>query len=236
MNELRIFPILGVGQVSEGDDLVTLFLDALTSGGHTLQHHDLVTVTSKIVSKSEGQVVAFDGTDEHKDRLISGESKRVIRRRGPMRITETHHGFVNANAGIDLSNTAEGTAVLLPKDSDRSARRFRAELSRRTGVEVGVVVTDTFGRVWRTGVTDVALGSAGLKPILDLRGTLDAEGRVLEVTEVAIIDEIAGAANLVLGKSEGTPFAILRGLDESYFGEGSVKEDVVRPASNDLFR
>lgn len=236
MNELRIFPILGVGQVNEGDDLVTLFLDALTMGGHSLQHHDLVTVTSKIVSKSEGQVVAFDGTDEHKDRLISEESKRVIRRRGPMRITETHHGFVNANAGIDLSNTAEGTAVLLPKDSDRSARRFRAELARRTGVEVGVVVTDTFGRVWRTGVTDVALGSAGLKPILDLRGTLDAEGRVLEVTEVAIIDEIAGAANLVLGKSEGTPFAILRGLDKSYFGEGSVKEDVIRPASNDLFR
>jgi coenzyme F420-0:L-glutamate ligase/coenzyme F420-1:gamma-L-glutamate ligase len=236
MNELRIFPILGVGQVNEGDDLVTLFLDALTAGGHTLQHHDLVTVTSKIVSKSEGQVVAFDGTDEHKDQLIGEQSKRVIRRRGPMRITETHHGFVNANAGIDLSNTAEGTAVLLPKDSDRSARRFRAELSRRTGVEVGVVVTDTFGRVWRTGVTDVALGSAGLKPILDLRGTLDAEGRVLEVTEVAIIDEIAGAANLVLGKSEGTPFAILRGLDESYFGEGSVKEDVIRPASNDLFR
>jgi len=236
MNELRIFPILGVGQVNEGDDLVTLFLDALTAGGHTLQHHDLVTVTSKIVSKSEGQVVAFDGTDEHKDQLISEQSKRVIRRRGPMRITETLHGFVNANAGIDLSNTAEGTAVLLPKDSDRSARRFRAELSRRTGVEVGVVVTDTFGRVWRTGVTDVALGSAGLKPILDLRGTLDAEGRVLEVTEVAIIDEIAGAANLVLGKSEGTPFAILRGLDESYFGEGSVKEDVIRPASNDLFR
>jgi len=236
MNELRIFPILGVGQVNEGDDLVTLFLDALDKGDHTLQHHDLVTVTSKIVSKSEGQVVAFDGTDEHKDRLISEESKRVIRRRGPMRITETHHGFVNANAGIDLSNTAEGTAVLLPKDSDRSARRFRAELARRTGIEVGVVVTDTFGRVWRTGVTDVALGSAGLKPILDLRGTLDAEGRVLEVTEVAIIDEIAGAANLVLGKSEGTPFAILRGLDESYFGEGSVKDDVIRPASNDLFR
>ena len=150
MNELRIFPILGVGQVNEGDDLVTLFLGALDKGGHTLQHHDLVTVTSKIVSKSEGQVVAFDGTDEHKDRLIREESKRVIRRRGPMRITETHHGFVNANAGIDLSNTAEGTAVLLPKDSDRSARRFRAELARRTGIEVGVVVTDTFGRVWRT--------------------------------------------------------------------------------------
>jgi coenzyme F420-0:L-glutamate ligase/coenzyme F420-1:gamma-L-glutamate ligase len=236
MNELRIFPILGVGEITEGDDLVALFLEAIEKGGHTLSHHDLVTVTSKIVSKSEGQVVDFDGSDEHKDQLITKESRRVIRRRGPMRITETHHGFVNANAGIDLSNTAEGTAVLLPKDPDRSARRFRSEIARRTGIEVAVVVTDTFGRVWRTGVTDVALGSAGIKPILDLRGTLDAEGRTLEVTEVAIIDEIAGAANLVLGKNAGTPFAILRGLDESYFGDGSVKEDVVRPASNDLFR
>ncbi|MEO9180659.1 MAG: coenzyme F420-0:L-glutamate ligase, partial [Acidimicrobiales bacterium] len=137
---------------------------------------------------------------------------------------------------IDLSNTDEGTAVLLPKDPDRSARRFRAELKRRTDVEVAVIVTDTFGRVWRQGVTDIALGSAGVKPILDLRGTTDATGRTLEVTEVAIADEIAGAANLVLGKAEATPFAILRGLDSSYFGEGAVKESIVRTANEDLFR
>jgi coenzyme F420-0:L-glutamate ligase/coenzyme F420-1:gamma-L-glutamate ligase len=236
VNELRVIPVHGVGAVAEGDDLVTLLLDALRDSGETLAHHDLVVVTSKVVSKSEGRVVAFDGTDEHKLALIERESVRVLRRRGTLRITETTHGFINANAGIDLSNTDRGTAVLLPKDPDRSARRFRAEVRRRCDVEVAVVVTDTFGRTWRNGVTDVALGSAGLRPILDLRGTTDANGRVLEATEVAIVDEVAGTANLVLGKAQGTPFALLRGLDDSYFGDGSVGEDVVRSANEDLFR
>jgi len=236
VNELRIIPLPSVAMVREGDDLVTMLLDALAAHGTALEHHDLLIVTSKVVSKSEGQVVPFDGTDEHKAMLIGQESRRVLRRRGPMRITETHHGFVNANAGIDLSNTDDGTAVLLPKDADRSARRIRGDVQRRHGVDVAVVVTDTFGRVWRQGVTDVAIGIAGLKPILDLRGTEDAMGRVLEVTEVCVADEIAGAANLVLGKAEGTPFAIVRGLDESYFGEGSVKEGIIRSANEDLFR
>lgn len=236
MNELRIIPLPSVAMVREGDDLVSMLLDAVNALGLSLEGHDLLIVTSKVVSKSEGQVVAFDGTDAHKGVLIEGESRRVLRRRGPMRITETHHGFVNANAGIDLSNTDDGTAVLLPKDPDRSARRIRAEVQRRTGIDVAVIVTDTFGRVWRQGVTDVAIGLAGLKAILDLRGTTDALGRVLEVTEVCVADEIAGAANLVLGKAEGTPFAIVRGLDDSYFGDGSVKEGIVRSANEDLFR
>jgi coenzyme F420-0:L-glutamate ligase/coenzyme F420-1:gamma-L-glutamate ligase len=236
VNELRVIALRGVGAVGKGDDLVTLFLDALDANELTLAHRDLVVVTSKVVSKSEGQVVSFDGTDEHKVALIEAESTRILRRRGTLRITETTHGFINANAGIDLSNTDEGTAVLLPKDSDRSARRFRAEVRRRCDVEVAVVVTDTFGRTWRNGVTDVALGSAGLRPILDLRGTTDANGRLLEATEVAIVDEIAGAANLVLGKAQGTPFALLRGLDDSYFGEGSIAGDVVRSVNDDLFR
>jgi coenzyme F420-0:L-glutamate ligase/coenzyme F420-1:gamma-L-glutamate ligase len=236
MRELRIIPILGVGMVQKGDDLVSLFLEALHAQGESLAHHDLIVVTSKVVSKSEGQVVAFDGTEAHKVALIEQESTRVLRRRGPLRITETRHGFINANAGVDLSNTADGTAVLLPKEPDRSARRFRAEVGRRRDVDVAVVITDTFGRVWRIGVTDVALGSAGLKPVLDLRGTTDANGRTLEATEVAIVDEIAGAANLVLGKALGTPFALLRGLDESYFGEGSVADDIVRSRNDDLFR
>jgi len=168
--------------VKEGDDLVAMFLEALDASGLSLEYRDLVIVTSKVVSKSEGQVVDFDGTEEHKASLIEGESARILRRRGPLRITETHHGFINANAGIDLSNTDDGTAVLLPKDPDRSARRFRAEIQRRCSVEVAVIITDTFGRVWRVGVTDVAIGSAGVKPVLDLRGTNDATGRVLEVT------------------------------------------------------
>ncbi|MHB1087932.1 MAG: coenzyme F420-0:L-glutamate ligase [Acidimicrobiales bacterium] len=236
MNELRVIPIHGVGAVHAGDDLVALFLAGLDSTSLELLDHDLVVVTSKVVSKSEGRVVAFDGTDEHKQLLIEGASKRVLRRRGPLRITETEHGFINANAGIDLSNTDAGTAVLLPKDPDRSARRMRGELRRRRDVDVAVIVTDTFGRVWRRGVTDVALGCAGIKPVLDLRGSSDANGRILEVTEVALVDEIAGAANLVLGKAEGTPFALVRGLDATYFGEGSIGADVVRPANEDLFR
>jgi len=222
--------------VKEGDDLVALFLEALGSSGLTLEARDLIIVTSKVVSKSEGQVVPFDGTEEHKVALIESESTRILRRRGPLRITETRHGFINANAGIDLSNTDDGTAVLLPKDPDRSARRFRGEIQRRCNVEVAVIITDTFGRVWRVGVTDVAIGSAGVKPILDLRGTSDATGRVLEVTEVAVADEIASAANLVLGKAEATPFAIIRGLDDSYFGDGSIKENALRRANEDLFR
>jgi coenzyme F420-0:L-glutamate ligase/coenzyme F420-1:gamma-L-glutamate ligase len=236
VNELRLSAIEGVGEVLEGDDLVTLFLEALERSGHELEHHDVVIVTSKVVSKSEGRVVPFDGTDEHRERLIEQESVRVLRRRGPLRITETHHGFVNANAGIDHSNTAEGTAVLLPRDPDRSARRFRGEISRRRGVDVGVVVTDTFGRTWRNGVTDVALGCAGVVAVLDLRGTHDALGRILEVTEICIVDEIAAAANLVLAKDAGTPFALVRGLSDAFFAEGSVRDHVVRPAHGDLFR
>ncbi len=236
MNELRVIPLHGTGVVRAGDDLVTLILAGIDAASLELLHHDLVVVTSKVVSKSEGRVVDFDGTEEHKLALIERESTRVLRRRGPLRITETEHGFINANAGIDLSNTDAGTAVLLPKDPDRSARRVRGELRRRRNVDVAVIITDTFGRAWRRGVTDVALGSAGIKPILDLRGSSDANGRVLEVTEVAIVDEIAGAANLILGKAEGTPFALVRGLDETYFGEGSIGDDVVRSVNEDLFR
>lgn len=236
MRSLQIFALDGVGEINRGDDLVEVFFNALDAGSHRLEHRDVVIVTSKVISKSEGRVVDFDGTDEHRERLIAQESTRILRRRGPLRITETPHGFVNANAGIDQSNTADGTAVLLPRDPDRSARRFRGDVARRRGVDVGVVVTDTFGRAWRNGVADVALGCAGVRPILDLRGTRDAMGRLLEVTEVAIVDEIAAAANLVLAKDAGTPFAVIRGLSDDYFGEGSIAEHVVRAPHGDLFR
>ena len=233
---LSITAVVGVGAITASSDLVGEFLAAWEANGSVLLDGDLVAVTSKVVAKAEGRVVPFDGTEEHKLELIRAESRRVIRRREKLRITETHHGFVCANAGIDLSNTEAGTAVLLPNDPDRSARRFRAELRRRRGVDVAVVVTDTFGRAWRNGVTDVAIGSAGVRAILDLRGTPDAHGRILEATEIAIVDEIAGAVDLVLGKSSATPFAVLRGLDPSYFGEGSVTNDIVRSAQGDLFR
>lgn len=233
---LTIDAVRGVPEVVAGDDLVALFLQGLTASGLDLLDGDVITVTSKVVAKAEGRVVPCADADEAKQALIDQESVRTLRRRGPLRITETPHGFICANAGIDLSNTVDGTAVLLPLDPDRSARRFRAEIGRATGVQVGVVITDTFGRVWRNGVTDVALGVAGLRPVLDLRGTADGHGRVLQATEVAIVDEIASAVNLVLGKAARTPFARVRGLDPAYFGEGSVVEDVVRRAHEDLFR
>ena len=236
MSELSLRALALLGEVSEGDDLAALVIEAVSRGGLALAEGDLVVVTSKVVAKSEGRVVAFDGSDEAKLRLIESESVRVLRRRGALRITETSHGFINANAGVDLSNSRPGTAVLLPKDPDRSARRLRAELKRRCQVEVAIVITDTFGRAWRNGVTDVAIGSAGITPILDLRGTLDANGRLLEATEVAIADEIAAAANLVLHKAAGTPFALVRGLDPTFFGQGSVVGDVVRAPYGDLFR
>jgi coenzyme F420-0:L-glutamate ligase / coenzyme F420-1:gamma-L-glutamate ligase len=233
---LTVVAVDGVGEVHAGNDLATLLLDALQRQSLELADHDLVVVTSKVVSKSEGRVVSVGETLEAKVALVEQEARRVLRRRGPLRITETAHGFVNANAGVDLSNTDAGTAVLLPRDPDRSARALRAEIRRRSGVEVAVVVTDTFGRPWRQGVTDVAIGVAGLRPLLDLRGTADANGRLLDATEVCVADEVAGAAHLVLGKAAATPFALVRGLDPSYFGEGSVAADLVRPVSEDLFR
>jgi len=236
VSSLHLFPILGVGEIVAGDDLVDICLRALAAQGEQLAVNDLVVVTSKVVSKSEGRVVPCDGSPAEREALVQAESTRVLRRRGPLRITQTRHGFVNANAGIDFSNAPEGTAVLLPVDPDRSARRFRADVRRRTGIEIAVIITDTFGRTWRNGVTDVAIGSAGIQPILDLRGTTDANGRVLDVTEVAIVDEIAGAANLVLAKDGNTPFAVVRGLSPTYFGDGSVGDDIVRPPSGDMFR
>jgi coenzyme F420-0:L-glutamate ligase/coenzyme F420-1:gamma-L-glutamate ligase len=232
---LSIVAVRGVGEITEGDDLAAELLGALEGSGDSLLDGDLVAVTSKVVAKSEGRVVALADEDD-KAALIESEARRVIRRRGPLRITETRHGFICANSGVDLSNAAPGTAVLLPEDPDRSARRLRGELRRRRGVEVAVIVTDTFGRAWRNGVTDVAIGCAGLRPVLDLRGTADAGGRILEATEVAVADEVAGAVNLVLAKAAGTPFALVRGLDASLFGEGSIVDDVVRRADDDLFR
>ena len=191
--------------------------------------------TQKVVSKAEGRLVDLDPEVGHKP-LVEAESVRVLRRRGDLVISETAHGFVCANAGVDLSNVAEGTAALLPVAPDRSARRIRDALRHHVGVKVAVVVSDTFGRPWRRGVTDVAIGCSGLKPIIDLRGTSDALGRELQVTEVAIVDELAAAAELVMGKAENVPVAVVRGVDPSWFGEGGVVDNVVRDHSEDLFR
>jgi coenzyme F420-0:L-glutamate ligase/coenzyme F420-1:gamma-L-glutamate ligase len=167
---------------------------------------------------------------------VEAESVRIIRRRGDLIISETKHGFVCANAGVDLSNVDDGWAALLPEDSDRSARRIRDGLRAALGIEAAVIVSDTFGRPWRRGLTDAAIGCAGIRAIVDLRGTEDSRGRELLVTEVCVVDELAAAAELVMGKAEGIAAAVVRGVDPSWLGRGEVRAEVVRPPHEDLFR
>jgi coenzyme F420-0:L-glutamate ligase/coenzyme F420-1:gamma-L-glutamate ligase len=230
---LSVIPVSGIGEVRPGDVLA----DLIVATGAELLDGDVLVVTQKIVSKAEGRLEAVDPDDPlaHKA-LVEREAVRVVRRRGDLIITETAHGFVCANAGIDLSNVEEGWVALLPVDPDRSARRIRDGLRARLGVSVGVIVSDTFGRTWRRGVTDVAIGTAGVAAVVDLRGTVDALGRELEVTEVCVADEIAAAADLVMGKATNVPVAVVRGVDPAWLREGSVAAEIVRPPAEDLFR
>jgi coenzyme F420-0:L-glutamate ligase/coenzyme F420-1:gamma-L-glutamate ligase len=230
---ISLLPLLGIGEVVPGDVLAEVILAADPG----LEDGDVVVVTQKVVSKAEGRLATVDPDDplDHK-RLVLDEARRVLRRRGDLLITETKHGFVCANSGIDLSNVAIGQAALLPLDSDRSARRIRDGIRARAGVEVGVIISDTFGRAWRKGLTDVALGTAGIAAVVDLRGTIDAQGRELQVTEVCVADELAGAAELVMGKAAGVPVAIVRGVDPGWLRESSVAAEVVRDPAEDLFR
>ena len=233
---LRILPVAGLGEVVPGTDLARLIAET-PSGGAVLRTGDVVVVTQKIVSKAEGRLVPVDhGDPAAKLALVEQESVRIVRRRGELVISETRHGFVCANAGVDLSNVDEGTAALLPEDSDRSARRIRAGLEALLGVDVGVIVSDTFGRPWRRGVTDVAIGCAGVAAVVDLRGTRDAGGRELVATEVCVADEIASAAELVMGKDRGVPVAIVRGVPDEWRRAASVRAEVIRPPAEDLFR
>ncbi len=228
--EIRVIPVTGLPEVRPGDDLAGMIAEAAD-----LADGDVLVVTQKVVSKAEDRMVDVDPDVGHKP-IVEAESVRVLRRRGDLVIAETSHGFVCANAGVDLSNVPDGRAALLPVDSDRSARRIRDALLHRLGLDVAVIVSDTFGRPWRRGVADVAIGCAGLRPIVDLRGTNDALVRELMVTEVAVVDEIAAAAELVMGKAAAVPVAVVRGVDPSWFGDGSVVDDVVRSPAEDLFR
>jgi len=227
-----IFGVQGLGEISAGADLAALIAEHAP-----LVDRDVVVVTQKVVSKAEGRMVRVDPSDpDAKRRLAESEAVRVLRRRGDLVVTETKHGFVCANSGVDLSNVADGWAALLPEDPDRSARRLRDGLQARTGIELAVVISDTFGRAWRRGVTDVAIGCAGIRAVVDLRGTVDALGRELVATEICVVDEIAAAADLVMGKARGIPVAVVRGVDPTWLGRGDVVEEVVRPYSEDLFR
>jgi coenzyme F420-0:L-glutamate ligase/coenzyme F420-1:gamma-L-glutamate ligase len=234
---VRVVPVTSIGEVVPGTDLADLIAAAARANGPELRDGDVVVVTQKVVSKSEGRLVELDHDDPAaKTALVERESVRILRRRGELIISETRHGFVCANAGVDLSNVEEGTAALLPEDSDRSARRLRAGLQRALGVTVGVVVSDTFGRPWRRGVTDVAIGCAGVAGVVDLKGTPDAGGRELVATEICVADEIASAAELVMGKDRGVPVAIVRGLPSDWLRPGDVRSEIIRPPSEDLFR
>ncbi len=238
MSRLEIFGLPGIGEIVAGDDLAAIIAEAAAADPDTaLADGDVVVVTQKIVSKAEDRLVAIDPDDplSHKP-LVERESVRILRRRGDLIISQTEHGFVCANAGIDLSNVESGWAALLPIDSDRSARRIRDGLRHRFGVTVAVIVSDTFGRTWRRGVTDVAIGCAGVAGVVDLRGTPDALGREMQVTEVAVVDELAAAAELVMGKSTNIPVAVVRGADPSWLREGSVADEIVRSPQDDLFR
>jgi coenzyme F420-0:L-glutamate ligase/coenzyme F420-1:gamma-L-glutamate ligase len=231
--DISLIPVAGIGEVGRGDDLAELILAAAPR----LRDGDVLVVTQKIVSKAEGRVEAIDASDPlaHKV-IVEREAVRVLRRRGDLLITETSHGFVCANSGIDLSNMEAGWAALLPVDADRSSRRIRDRIKAKAGVNVGVIVSDTFGRPWRQGVTDVAIGCAGVAAVIDLRGTRDALGRELQVTEVCVADELAAAAELVMGKARGVPVAIVRGVDPTWLREGSVAAEIIRPPAEDLFR
>jgi coenzyme F420-0:L-glutamate ligase/coenzyme F420-1:gamma-L-glutamate ligase len=244
--ELRVIPLRGLPELEEGDDLAAHVVEAAARAGG-FEVDDVLVVAQKAVSKVEGRVVHVGGvepserarelagdSDPRRLEVILREAREVVRSRPPLVIAETRHGFVCASAGVDASNAkGPGTLVLLPLDPDASAAGLRREIEERTGTTIGVIVSDSFGRAWRRGTTDVALGVAGLTSILDLGGERDATGYELHATEIAVADEIAGAAQLVMGKTDGVPAAIVRGLQLRGEGRGS---DLVMPRERDLFR
>jgi len=237
-----VIPVRGLPEVREGDDVAALIAVAVELDGG-----DVVVVAHKVVSKAEGRVVRLDeveasaqardlaaGEDPRRLEVILRESARLVRTRPPLVIAETRHGFVCASAGVDASNAPEpDSVVLLPEDPDASAARLRDRLLQLTGADVAVIVSDSFGRAWRQGTTDVAIGCAGLQPLVDLHGRRDATGYELHATVIAVADELAGAAELVRGKLDGVPAAVVRGFEPR--GEGTARE-LVMPPERDLFR
>ncbi len=247
-DKILIIPLRGLPEVRPGDDLASLIVSAAAEEPG-IRDGDVVVVTQKVVSKAEGRVVPLDGVDPspealrlaaetEKDprlvELILRESVRIVRQRGPVLITETRHGFVCANAGIDASNVGSGVVSLLPEDPDRSAREVRQGIWQATGADVAVIISDTFGRPWREGHANVAVGLAGMLPFADYVGQVDPYGYELRVSTLAVADELAAAAELVMGKLDGVPVAIVRGYSYPR-GDGSARQ-MVRPPEKDLFR
>jgi len=242
-NGLWVRPVHGIGEVEAGDDVARLVVDAIEAavrGGDpaaALEDGDVVVVASKIASKAEGRLVRADDREQ----AITDETLRVVATRehagGVTRIVENRQGLVLAAAGVDASNVPPGTVLLLPEDPDASARRIRSGIARVTGRSVGVIVADTAGRAWRQGVTDIAIGAAGIVVLDDLRGSVDREGRPLTATVVAVADELAATTELVRGKSAGVPVAVVRGADGWVTAEdGPGARAIVRAAEDDMFR
>jgi len=233
-----VVPLTGLPEVRPGDDLARLLLEAVRGAGLELADGDVLAVTSKVVAKAEGRLVALPADPAGRERAlreaVAAETVRVVARRGRLVIAETRQGLVGANALVDASNAGGDALVLLPRDPDASAARLRAAVEALDGHDVAVVVTDTLGRPWRLGQTDVAVGLAGMGALEDWRGRPDGDGRLLEVTEVAVADEVAAAADLVKGKASRVPAALLRGVPRPK-GDGSAR-DLVRPPADDLFR
>ncbi|GAA2897878.1 hypothetical protein Acy02nite_21620 [Actinoplanes cyaneus] len=231
---LEILPVEGIGDVTPGDDLAEL----ITGAAPWLRDDDVLVVTSKIVSKAEGRLVEVpaDGPerDEARVRALESETARVVARRGPTTIVQTHHGFVMAAAGIDASNVDKTHLVLLPADSDASARRLRADLAAR-GLDVAVIVSDTMGRAWRNGLTDVALGASGIDALLDHRGEIDPYGNELSLTQMAVVDELSAAAELVKGKCDQVPVAVVRGYPRRVSDADAGVRVLIRDAESDMF-
>jgi len=244
-----VIPVLGIPEVRKGDDIAKLILRALRINGESLEERDVVVVKQKVVSKAEGNLVNLEDIKPSKRarkiaraqqkepelvELILRESRRIVRMGHGVVISETKHGFVCANAGIDRSNVEAGYVALLPRDPDWSAKKIRRALELKTKRRLAVIITDTFGRPWRNGQTDVSIGSSGIEPLRSYRGKVDAYGYTLRVTEPAIVDEIAGAAELVTGKLSSVPVAIVRGV--SYRTSEKGTKAMIMPADKDLFR
>ncbi|GAA3347720.1 hypothetical protein GCM10020358_63570 [Amorphoplanes nipponensis] len=234
MDGLEVLPVRGIGDVTIGDDLAEL----ITANAPWLRDGDVLVVTSKIVSKAEGRLVEVpaDGPEREaaRERALAAETRRVVARHGPTAIVQTHHGFVMAAAGIDASNVDKTHLVLLPADPDASARALRDALLER-GLRVGVIVSDTMGRAWRNGLTDVALGAAGIEPFRDHRGEIDPYGNELQLTQMAVIDELAAAGELVKGKCDQVPVAVVRGYPGAGTDQGAGAVALLRDAASDMF-
>jgi coenzyme F420-0:L-glutamate ligase/coenzyme F420-1:gamma-L-glutamate ligase len=247
--QINVIGLPGLPEIAEGDDLALLILDSARKSNIEIREGDIFVIAQKVVSKSEGRIVRLDSIipsplalewasawkkDARVVEVVLRESRRVVRMDRGVMISETRHGLVCANAGVDTSNAVDGTVVLLPEDPDRSAHRIRQGIERASNTRVAVIISDTFGRPWREGLVNVAIGVSGLAPLIDYRGQKDQHGKSLSVTVIASADEIASAAELVMKKSDGIPVAIIRGFD-SQSEEGSAR-DLIRKAEHDLFR